>query len=410
VYWLTRLLRDADSRVRSGALTVLGHLLTPGAYATQRLLAAAWPDAAPRLMRTAVDGGQPYAVRAGALRFLTLALALPDQLVDNLVSNTAAHIGDNNGGRALIPLTRESLLKQAHFWEALPSLLLEPAAPPGFLHAALSLLLQGLSIDPEAFATHLKHPGVLPLLAGMLADSGSEPSVGAEVRRRLANAAITPQGVAATCACAGGGGAVAVLTGSTWWGKASMLPVTVSTAHTDSLSACDDLVCAASGLHVSTLLLPVQAAHGGGGGGGDSTSTQRAEQSHRDVDGVLQGLNVARQLLSQPKGDEEPSHAAARALSRNVFGDSSSSSGGGDAISPHASDVLACCGDAAALVCAAVMEAPLVDTAALGYTHPELLQRCLTALVCLGHQTTAMQRYAGAKIHRDFYNSVTLAV
>ncbi len=154
-------MRDRDSRLRAAALSLLSLLLRPAAGPTQRLLAAGWPDAAPRLIRLALApahapspnllnpnlNAETYGVRAAALRVLCAALALPADpppppphgALDPDQALTAAYPASS--------LSAEALLKQAHFWEQLPSLLLDKAAPPAFHQAALALLLQGLLVQ-----------------------------------------------------------------------------------------------------------------------------------------------------------------------------------------------------------------------------------------------------------------------
>lgn len=61
-----------------------------------------------------------------------------------------------------------AVLQDRALWERLASMLKEQDAPPGFLAAALGLLLQGLLLDGERSAGVLAHPGLLGRLMQML--------------------------------------------------------------------------------------------------------------------------------------------------------------------------------------------------------------------------------------------------
>lgn len=152
--------------MRATSLTLFALLLSPSAHATQRMVASGWPDAPGRIVRTALDTSEPYGVRAAALRVLSCMLALPSSLYG------PSHGALTAAGRALVPMTPEALLQQTHLWDALPGMLRDKDAPPGFVAAALAALLQGLCVDIEQFAAHLALPGTLSWLVGVLSGEG----------------------------------------------------------------------------------------------------------------------------------------------------------------------------------------------------------------------------------------------
>ena len=119
MFWLTRVARDRDARLRTAALGLAGALLAPPptAAACRRLLAEGWPDVGSQALRCAVgsaaalpgggssfpaasgmgateegrtgypaDAGssEPPALRAAALRLVGCVMALP--ATDGVVS------------------------------------------------------------------------------------------------------------------------------------------------------------------------------------------------------------------------------------------------------------------------------------------------------------------------------------
>eukprot|EP00798_Chlamydomonas_sp_ICE-L_P021728 gene21728-28749_t len=57
IFWLSRLTRDADARIRTQALVLLSKLISPGASPTQRLLTTAWHDVTSHIVDVALGGG-----------------------------------------------------------------------------------------------------------------------------------------------------------------------------------------------------------------------------------------------------------------------------------------------------------------------------------------------------------------
>lgn len=163
VFWLSRGIRDRDSGIRAASWQLLAVFLGPSALHTRNMVAEGWPDAPARAVRAAMDGGEPYGVRGAALRVLCCMLGLPPSIqAEGQASLTSG----------LLPMTPEALLKQNHLWDALPGMVRDKGTPPNFLAAALSLLLQVLVVDVEAFAAHVILPGMLSWLLKLVSAEG----------------------------------------------------------------------------------------------------------------------------------------------------------------------------------------------------------------------------------------------
>lgn len=326
IFWVSRTARDRDASLRSHALTLLAALLGPGAHATQRMVATGWPDAPGRLMRSALDMAEAYAVRAAALRALCVALALPSSL------HGPDHEGLTPAGRSLVELSPEALLKQAHFWEALPAMIRDRAAPPMFTAAATELLLQGLAVDVETFAAYLKLPGMLAGLLSLTAPEGQQ---------RMAEAAAGGvQGLAAATLLIQAGGAIQA-----------------------ELQHYDVLDQGATGL-------AMQAQAG---------VLRQLTQSSAVANTVPSYLRAA--LLSQPQTPAAGT-SSSEASTNSVEGPASRGV-------PAMLEVLGCSTAATQVVELAVMEPELLDAAALGHTPVALLAAALGVL--LRHGPSAVQ-------------------
>jgi hypothetical protein len=77
IFWLTRLLRDSDSRLRCDAAYLLATLIHPGTNTMRDAVLQAWPDGGTTMLRIGLSPRQPGAVSAAALTFAAVSMASP---------------------------------------------------------------------------------------------------------------------------------------------------------------------------------------------------------------------------------------------------------------------------------------------------------------------------------------------
>ena len=75
IFWLTRLLREPDARLRCNAILLLAALVHPAAGAMRDAVLQAWPEGATKMLALALSPRQPPAVAAAALTFVAVAMA-----------------------------------------------------------------------------------------------------------------------------------------------------------------------------------------------------------------------------------------------------------------------------------------------------------------------------------------------
>ncbi|MEW5318758.1 MAG: hypothetical protein WDW38_009952 [Sanguina aurantia] len=192
-FWLSRLCRHRDTRVRGRALQLLALLMGPGADRTQHMVAQGWPDCVDRMVDIVMDGSEQYCSRTAALHLLCGALAAdPEGPHSSWAQRSDPATKPDNGSsrRQLFTSGSQALLRHPTFWDAAPSMLHDAAAPASFTRALQALMLQGLVLDADSFTPRLQQPGVPQRLLLLLQPESS--AAGAHS--------------AASCASSGGGG------------------------------------------------------------------------------------------------------------------------------------------------------------------------------------------------------------
>lgn len=75
VFWLTRLLREADTNLRTEAILLLATLVHPATGPMRSLVLQAWPEGTTKMLSLGLSPKQPPAVQAAALTFVAVAMA-----------------------------------------------------------------------------------------------------------------------------------------------------------------------------------------------------------------------------------------------------------------------------------------------------------------------------------------------
>ncbi|MEW5306015.1 MAG: hypothetical protein WDW36_008519 [Sanguina aurantia] len=207
-FWLSRLCRHRDARVRGRALQLLALLMGPGAAQTQHMVAQGWPDCVDRMVDIVMDGSEQYCSRTAALHLLCGALAAdPEGPHSSWAQRSDPATKPDNGSsrRQLFTSGSQALLRHPTFWDAAPSMLHDAAAPASFTRALQALMLQGLVLDADSFTPRLQQPGVPQRLLLLLQPESS--AAGAHSAARFQHGSCTdPSRPAVEQLCQGSGG------------------------------------------------------------------------------------------------------------------------------------------------------------------------------------------------------------
>ncbi|KAK3275263.1 hypothetical protein CYMTET_16591 [Cymbomonas tetramitiformis] len=169
-YWLTRLARDREGRVRTAVLALLALVAGPYGRATRAWLSQTWPEAPGVMVRVAMDGTECAATRAEALHFVSMAL-LPEcgggMAAPGALPAAEAHSLEHAPPTDFKVLP---LLQRRHFWEQLPSLLAK-SAPMVLKRGASAALLAAAQVDADPPAEALEATHAWPVLMQLLDDA-----------------------------------------------------------------------------------------------------------------------------------------------------------------------------------------------------------------------------------------------
>lgn len=100
IFWLTRLLREPDTRLRCDAAHLLAAIVQPAAGLLRDAVLQAWPEGGSAMLRLALSPRQPSAVSAAALAFVAVAMGTSTCDIPRAVQDPEAAV------RVLLPELR----------------------------------------------------------------------------------------------------------------------------------------------------------------------------------------------------------------------------------------------------------------------------------------------------------------